>query len=106
MRSGRMYAIVDFLGVQVRVAENETVRVPLVDRSVGETFTLDRVLFVGGSSPKVGTPTVKGVKVEAEVVAHGRGKKVIVGKFMRRKDYHRKNGHRQSYTDLRIVKIA
>jgi len=101
-----MYAIVDVQGVQVRVAENETVRVPLLDRAVGESIVLDRVLYVGGAQPKVGRPVVEGARVEAEVAAHGRGKKVIVGKFMRRKDYHRKNGHRQSYTDLKIVRIA
>jgi len=68
--------------------------------------TLDRVLMIGGGETKVGAPTVSGSAVEAEVLSHGRHKKVLVGKFMRRRDYHRKKGHRQYYTELRIKKIS
>jgi large subunit ribosomal protein L21 len=101
-----MYAIVDFKGFQFRVAQDEVVRVPLLDLEPGEKVVIDRVLFLGGTTAKVGTPTVDGSQVEAEVVAHGRDKKVLVGKFIRRRDYHRKNGHRQGYTDIKINKIV
>lgn len=101
-----MYAIVDVKGFQYKVAANELVRVPLLDAEVGQAVTLDRVLMIGGGEPKIGAPTVAGSAVEAEVVRHGRHKKVIVGKFMRRRDYHRKKGHRQDFTELRIKKIS
>jgi large subunit ribosomal protein L21 len=101
-----MYAIVSFKGFQYRVAEDQVVRVPSIDHEVGDKVVMEDVLFIGGSEPRVGAPTVPGSQVEGEVVSHGRGKKVIVGKFMRRRDYHRKNGHRQNYTEVRITKIA
>ncbi len=101
-----MYAIVDFKGFQFKVTEDEVVRVPTVDHAVGEAVTLERVLMIGGPEVKVGTPTVPGASVSAEIVAHGRGRKVLVGKFKRRRDYHRKKGHRQGYTDIRITKIT
>ncbi len=101
-----MYAIVDFKGFQFKVAEDQTIRVPKCDEAVGATVVMDRVLFVGGDEVRVGSPTVDGTSVEAEVVSHGRGKKVLVGKFLRRRDYHRKNGHRQDFTELKITKIS
>ncbi len=101
-----MYAIVDFKGFQFKVAEDEVVRVPTLDHEVGAKLVLDRVLLVGGPDAKIGTPTVDGAQVDAEVVAHGRGKKILVGKFKRRRDYKRKKGHRQGYTDIRITKIT
>ena len=101
-----MYAIVDFKGFQFKVAENDVIRVPSLEDEVGAKVVLENVLFLGGPEPKVGTPTVEGTQVEAEVVGHGRGPKVVVGKFKRRRDYHRKKGHRQNYTDLRINRIA
>lgn len=101
-----MYAIVDFKGFQYKVAENETVRVPSLDEEVGSRVTLDRVLFVGGDEPQVGAPTIDGASVEAEVVGHGRGPKIVVGKFLRRRDHHRKNGHRQNFTEIKITKIG
>ena len=101
-----MYAIVDFKGFQYRMAKDDVVRVPTLDAEPGDKVVIDRVLFVGGGDVKVGTPVVEGVKVEAEVVGHGRGPKVLVGKFIKRRDYHRKNGHRQNYTDIKITNIV
>lgn len=101
-----MYAIVDFKGFQFKVAKDEVVRVPRLDLEPGDKVVMDRVLFLAGPDGKVGTPTVEGSQVEAEVLEHGRHKKVLVGKFTRRRDYHRKNGHRQGYTDVKINAIV
>ena len=101
-----MYAIVDFKGFQFKVAKDDVVRVPSLDAEVGDTIQMDRVLLLGGEDTQVGTPTVDGSAVEAEVLGHGRGEKVLVGKFKRRLGYHRKNGHRQNYTEVRIKNIT
>jgi large subunit ribosomal protein L21 len=101
-----VYAIIDFKGFQYKVVENEVLRVPLVDAQVGERLVIDRVLLVGGDGARVGTPVVDACRVEAEVLGHGRGAKVVVGKFKRHRDYHRKKGHRQDYTELKITRIA
>ena len=87
-----MFAIIETGGKQVKVEE-------------GAEFTFDKVLFVGGDSVKVGVPTIEGATVTATVEKHGRGKKINVIKFKRRKNYSRKQGHRQPYTKLTIGKI-
>ena len=71
----------------------------------GSKFTFDQVLLVGGDDVKVGEPTVDGASVEATVVGDGKAKKVIVYKYKRKTGYHKKNGHRQQYTELKIDKI-
>ena len=71
----------------------------------GEKVTFDQVLVVGGDDLKVGAPTVDGASVEASVVKEGRGKKVIVYKYKRKTGYHKKNGHRQAFTQVKIEKI-
>jgi large subunit ribosomal protein L21 len=68
--------------------------------------SFDEVLAIGGDSPKIGTPLVKGAKVTAEIVAHDRGPKLVVFKFRRRKRYRRRNGHRQDYTAVKITDVA
>jgi large subunit ribosomal protein L21 len=74
---------------------------------VGASVAFDRILFLSdGERSRVGTPVVDGARVEAEIVAHGKGKKVIIGKYKRRKDYRRKNGHRQPYTEIRITRVG
>lgn len=101
-----MFAIVECKGFQFRVAQADVIRIPLTEAEPGSKLSLDRVLLVAdGANTKVGNPTVSGAKVEAEVVRHGRGKKVIVGKFKKRKDYRRKKGHRQDFTEIRIDSI-
>jgi large subunit ribosomal protein L21 len=102
-----VYAIVGIHGFQYRVAENERVRVPRLTGDVGASVAFDRILFLSdGERSRVGTPVVDGARVEAEIVAHGKGKKVIIGKYKRRKDYRRKNGHRQPYTEIRITRVG
>jgi large subunit ribosomal protein L21 len=102
-----MYAVVDISGDQVKVEEGNTIRVDRLKGDVGEKVTLDRVLLLAGDGePRVGAPTVEGAAVEASIVAHGKDKKVIVFKMKRRKDYHRRNGHRQPFTEIKIDKIS
>ncbi len=102
-----MYAIVEHQGFQYRVTPDQVVQLSKTAGEPGDTVTLDRVLFLhDGTNATVGCPVVANAKVEAELVSHGRGKKVIVGKFKRRKDYRRKNGHRQDYTEVRIKSIT
>ncbi|MGM0443512.1 MAG: 50S ribosomal protein L21 [Fibrobacterota bacterium] len=101
-----MFSIVEQAGFQYKVAEGDTVEVPLIDAKEGDEITLERVLLVSDDSGnKIGTPTVDGAEVKAEVVEHGKDKKVLVIKRKRRKDYKRKNGHRQGYTKVKIKSI-
>ncbi|MGA9996542.1 MAG: 50S ribosomal protein L21 [Pyrinomonadaceae bacterium] len=99
------YAIIRSGGKQFRVEEGKTVRVPLLDKQAGESVDLD-VLVLGGDETKIGAPLVEGAHVAATVVDHGRDAKVIVFKKKRRKQYKRKQGHRQDYTTLKIDSIG
>ena len=99
------YAIVRSGGKQFRVEEGQQVRVPLVDKEVGDSVELE-VLMVGGESLQVGSPAVDGARVAATVVDHGRDDKIIVFKKKRRKQYKRTKGHRQDYTTLKIDSIG
>lgn len=99
-------AIIRTGGKQYRVHAGTTLRVEKLAAEVGATITIDDVLLVGsGAAVKVGTPTVPGATVTAEVKRHGRGPKLIVFKVRNRKGYQRKNGHRQSFTELEIKGI-
>ncbi|WP_026906327.1 50S ribosomal protein L21 [Paucisalibacillus globulus] len=100
-----MYAIIETGGKQVKVEEGQVVYVEKVFADVDETVTFDKVLFVGGEDVKVGAPYVEGATVTAKVEKHGRQKKVTVFKFKAKKNYHKKQGHRQPYTKLVIEKI-
>ena len=99
------FAIIRSGGKQFRVAEGETVRVPSIDAEAGETVEFE-VLVSAGDEPKVGTPAVEGVTVRGTVVEHGRDSKIIVFKKKRRKQYKRKQGHRQGYTAVKIDSIG
>lgn len=100
------YAIIRTGGLQFRVAEGDHIRVPRLANEPGSSIEIEEVLAVSrGGALEVGTPSVEGAKVAAEIVDHGRARKVIVYKKKRRKGYQRKNGHRQGYTTLRITKI-
>ena len=101
-----MYAVIRTGGKQYRVSQGQTLRVEKLPGNAGDKITFNEVLFVGGESPKIGQPLVKGASVAAEITALGRGKKIVVFKFRRRKNYRRKNGHRQPYTELRITGIT
>ena len=101
-----MYAVIKTGGKQYRVSEGERLRVEKLPGAVGEAIELDQVLMVGGEKVAIGTPTLSGAKVSAEIIGQGRGKKVIVYKIKRRKSYRRKAGHRQPYTELKVTGIS
>lgn len=100
-----MYAVIETGGKQFRVQEGAEVFVEKVDADVGETVTFDNVLMVGGDNLTVGNPYVENAKVEAKVVKHGKQRKIVVFKYKPKKNYHRKQGHRQPYTKLEITGI-
>ncbi len=100
-----MYAVIKTGGKQYRVAEGDTIRVEKLAGEVGTKIEFGEVLMVGGEQVKVGKPHVSGAKVTAEIVAQDLAKKIIVFKMKRRKNYRRRYGHRQPYTDLRISKV-
>ena len=101
-----MYAVIRTGGKQYRVTEGQTLRVEKLPGGAGDKVTFGEVLLVGGDQPRVGRPLVEGAAVAAEITAQDRGKKLVVFKFRRRKNYRRKNGHRQHLTVLRITGIA
>jgi large subunit ribosomal protein L21 len=101
-----MYAVFKSGGKQYRVAAGDHVRVEKLPGNAGDTVTFDQVLMVGGEALKLGKPLLGGAKVEAKILTQGLGKKLIVFKFRRRKNYRRKNGHRQPFTALEIVNIV
>lgn len=101
-----MYAVIKTGGKQYRVAQGDKLHVEKLAGNVGDTVTLSEVLMVGGESLKIGAPLVAGAKVEAKITAQDRGEKIIVFKFRRRKNYRRKNGHRQPFTALQITGIS
>ena len=100
-----MYAIIATGGKQYKVSEGDVIRVEKLDAKAGESFTFDQVLIVNDGEMKIGNPTVSGATVEASVVENGKAKKVIVYKYKRKTGYHKKNGHRQQYTAVKIEKI-
>lgn len=100
-----MYAIIETGGKQVRVQVGQEIYVEKLDAEDNQTVTFDQVLSVSGSKTLVGTPYVSGARVEGKVLKHGRGKKIIVFKYKKRKDYRRKQGHRQAYTKVLIENI-
>ena len=99
-----MYAIIATGGKQYKVSEGDIITIEKLGVEAGEKVTFDQVLVVGGDDLKVGDPTVDGASVEASVVKEGRGKKVIVYKYKRKTGYHKKNGHRQAFTQVKIEK--
>lgn len=101
-----MYAVLTTGGKQYKVSEGDVIYVEKLNAEVDSNVELTEVLAVSnGETLKVGTPVVEGAKVVAKVAAQGKAKKVIVFKYKRKKDYRRKNGHRQPYTKLVIEKI-
>ena len=100
-----MYAIIATGGKQYTVSEGDVIKVEKLGLNAGDTVTFDQVLFVNDGEAKVGDPTVAGASVTASVVKEARDKKVIVYKYKRKTGYHKKNGHRQSFTQVKIEKI-
>jgi large subunit ribosomal protein L21 len=100
-----MYAIIETGGKQFRVEEGADIKVAKLDVEAGSEVTLDKVLMIGGSDVKIGTPYVENAKVSATVTGHGRGEKIVVFKHWRRNDSRKTQGHRQDYTALKINAI-
>jgi large subunit ribosomal protein L21 len=102
-----MYAVIVTGGRQYRVAQGEVLRVEKIAADVGAEVKLDQVLLVGeGDGVTVGAPLVSGALVTAKVVSHGRGEKIRIVKFRRRKHFRKETGHRQHYTEIEIVGIT
>lgn len=102
----RMYAIIENGGKQYKVSEGDILRLEKLNAEVDSVIDAEKVLLVNdGSGVKVGTPTVDGAKVSLKVVEHGKDKKIIVYKFKAKKNYRRKQGHRQPYTEVVVEKI-
>ncbi len=102
-----MYAVINSGGKQVKVTPGDIVRLELLKGNAGDQVLLENVLLVNNDEGiQIGTPVVKDVKVSGTIMAQGRGDKIIVFKFKRRKMYRRKTGHRQSYTAVRVDSIG
>ena len=103
-----MYAVFQTGGKQFRAEPGVRLRIPSLDIEPGDSITFDHVLLAGDGEEKVlvGTPTVDGASVKAEVSRHGRADKIIVFKRKRRKGYRKKQGHRQNFTEIRIEAVA
>ena len=102
-----MYAVIKSGGKQYRVQEGQTLKLEKLEVPTGETIEFDEVLLVGNEDDvQVGAPLVDGAKVAAEVVAHGRGDKITIIKFRRRKHSMKRQGHRQWFTEVKITGIS
>jgi large subunit ribosomal protein L21 len=101
-----MYAVVRTGGKQYKVTKDAVLTVESLAGDVGSKLTLSEVLLVGSDSPQLGAPLVKGASIACEIVEHGQGEKVIAFKKKRRKNTHRKRGHRQHFTKLKVLDIT
>jgi len=98
-----MYAIIETGGKQFKVSQGDVIRVEKLGVAAGSSFKFDKVLLAGeGDDVKFGAPYIDGASVDAEVIAEGKAKKVIAYKFKAKKGYHKKKGHRQPYTSVKI----
>ena len=102
-----MYAVIKSGGKQYRVQEGQTLKLEKIEVATGETIEFDEVLLVAdGDDVNIGAPFISGAKVSAEIVSHGRGDKVKIVKFKRRKHHQKQMGHRQAYTEIEITGIS
>ncbi len=100
-----MYAVIETGGKQYKVEQDDVLFIEKLDVEAGETVTFDKVLAVGGGELKIGAPYVDGATVSATVEKNGKSKKIIVYKYKPKKHYHKKQGHRQPYTKVKITAI-
>jgi len=101
-----MYAVIETGGFQFTVKEGEKLKIPKISAKPKEGISFDKILLISkDNDPIIGTPFIKGAKIEAEVLNHGKDKKIVVFKFKRRVKYRRKKGHRQDFTEVQIKKI-
>ncbi len=104
-RCENMYAIIETGGKQLKVEVGQAIYIEKLDAAAGDVVTFDKVLFVGGDSVKVGEPVIAGATVTAKVEKQGKQKKIIVFKYKAKKNYRKKQGHRQPYTKVTIEAI-
>jgi large subunit ribosomal protein L21 len=97
-----MYAMVEFLGKQYKAETGRTIKVSRVNAEPGAEVSIEKVLLVSGETVTIGKPYVTGATVSATVESHGKDKKITVFKYIPKKDYRRKKGHRQDYTIIKI----
>ncbi|MBM4386830.1 MAG: 50S ribosomal protein L21 [Deltaproteobacteria bacterium] len=101
-----MFAVIETGGKQIRVSEGDFIRTEKLAGKTGDKVVFDRVLLLGdGEKLKIGTPVVAKAKVTGEIVRQGKERKVIVYKFKRRKNYRRKHGHRQQFTEILVKEL-
>jgi large subunit ribosomal protein L21 len=101
-----MYALVEFKGKQYKAEKGALLKVDKIDAEPGTAVSIDTVLLISGDSVKVGSPYVNGAKVSATVESHGKDGKIIVFKYKPKKDYRRKQGHRQQFSIIKIGEIS
>ncbi|NPV60349.1 MAG: 50S ribosomal protein L21 [Actinobacteria bacterium] len=101
-----MFAVIETGGKQYRVEQGSVIRIEKIDVPEGDSVVFDKVLLAGGEGEVLAGPEAGRVKVEGTVVRHGKGKKIIVFKYKPKKGYHRKQGHRQLFTEVRVDRIA
>lgn len=102
-----MYAIIEAKGFQYKVSPQDVIKIPYTEGKEGDRIIFDKVLFYSdGKKRLVGKPYIKGMYVEAEILRHGREKKVLVFRYIRRENMRKLKGHRQGFTEVRILNIA
>ena len=101
-----MYAVIATGGKQYRVSEGDVIYIEKIDAQNDEAISFDALMVGGEGEVKVGAPVVEGVKVEGKVVGQVKGEKIVVFKYKSKKNYRRKQGHRQPYTKVEITKIG
>jgi large subunit ribosomal protein L21 len=107
MEVAKIYAVIEIGGKQYKVAPKQTIEIERLGVTEGQTVELDRVLFIGGDGDTlVGNPIIKGAKVVATCLGEAKGEKVIVFRYKSKVRYHRKRGHRQTYTRILVNEIV
>ncbi len=101
-----MYAVIETGGKQYRVAEGQKLRVEKLEAAIGDTVGAKVLMVANQTGIQVGTPAVEGAEVLLKVLRHGRGKKIVVFKYKAKKNYRKKQGHRQAFTEVLVEKIA
>ena len=102
-----MYALIEIAGKQYKIEDGVSIKVPKLKGKVGEKYSVDKILYLEDGAKKIiGSPFVKDKIIDGEIVSHGRGRKVVVFKFKRRKGYQKKNTHRIEYTILKFNKLG
>ncbi len=101
-----MFAVIRTGGKQYKVAKDDVISIERLDGDAGAKITFGEVMMLGGDSPKHGAPLISGASVTAEVIEQGKGEKVVAFKKKRRKNTHRKRGHRQHFTKVKITAIS